>query len=340
MRHRRTRRHPGRRAGAAGGGPGAPPDRRADLDAHPRRHPARARAAADLRRGGRRPVPRRDRPLRRHHRHRLPRGAHRQRLLHRHGPVRRRHVPATLEERVNTVATHVRARARRQDGALARRVLLHRLAARGDWCRSRCRTGTTCTSTTTCSPRCGSAVSPTSRSPPCWSTTRARSSPPRAATDGRRTSAPIGTQVSALAAADPDAPAVTCEGRTLTRAELDASTNRLARAYAERGVGVGDYVTIVLPNSIEWMQAVWRAGSSARCPQPLSARLPDAEFEGILDLRPRALIVGRDRPARRNPQRASGFHPGPGRCPTRRCPRRCPRCGSRWPPAAAPDGPS
>ena len=49
VRHRRTGRHPRRRAGAAGGRAGAPPDRRADLDAHPRRHPPRARAAADLR---------------------------------------------------------------------------------------------------------------------------------------------------------------------------------------------------------------------------------------------------------------------------------------------------
>lgn len=49
--------------------------------------------------------------------------------------------------------------------------------------------------------------------------------------------APISTQVSALAHADPDLPAVTCEGRTLTRAELDRSTNRLARAYADLGVG-------------------------------------------------------------------------------------------------------
>jgi bile acid-coenzyme A ligase len=64
---------------------------------------------------------------------------------------------------------------------------------------------------------------------------------------------PIGTQISALAALAPDEPAVTCDGRTLTRGELDRSTNRLARAYAERGVGVGDYVTMVLPNGIEWI---------------------------------------------------------------------------------------
>jgi bile acid-coenzyme A ligase len=39
---------------------------------------------------------------------------------------------------------------------------------------------------------------------------------------------PIGTQFSRLAEIAPDEPAVTCEGRTLTRGELDTSTNRLA----------------------------------------------------------------------------------------------------------------
>jgi bile acid-coenzyme A ligase len=107
---------------------------------------------------------------------------------------------------------------------------------------------------------------------------------------------PIGTQISALAEIAPDEPAVTCDGRTLTRGELDRSTNRLARAYAERGVGVGDYLTMVLPNSIEWIQAAvacWKLGA---VPQPLSARLPDAELQGLLDLRPPALLVGREHP--------------------------------------------
>ncbi|WP_082969200.1 AMP-binding protein [Mycobacterium kyorinense] len=107
---------------------------------------------------------------------------------------------------------------------------------------------------------------------------------------------PIGTQISQLAQLAPDEPAVTCDGRTITRAELDTSTNRLARAYAERGVGLGDYVTIVLPNSIEWIQATvacWKLGA---VPQPLSARLPAAELQGLLDLRPPALLVGRDHP--------------------------------------------
>jgi bile acid-coenzyme A ligase len=107
---------------------------------------------------------------------------------------------------------------------------------------------------------------------------------------------PIGAQISRLAQVAPDEPAVSCGGVTITRAELDSSTNRLARAYAGLGVGVGDYVTIVLPNSVEWVQAAvacWKLGA---VPQPLSPRLPDAEFEGLLGLRPRALLVGRAYP--------------------------------------------
>ncbi|MCV7225641.1 AMP-binding protein [Mycolicibacterium komossense] len=122
---------------------------------------------------------------------------------------------------------------------------------------------------------------------------------------------PIGTQISALAALDPEAPAVTAGGRTLTRAELDASTNRLARAYAEIGVGVGDYVTIAVPNSIEWIQAAvacWKLGA---VPQPLAPRMPDPEFAALLALRPRALIVGRVDPDSEIPSVPMGFAPDP-----------------------------
>lgn len=106
----------------------------------------------------------------------------------------------------------------------------------------------------------------------------------------------IPVQLAALAAADPDAPAVTCSGRTVSRGELDRSTNRLARAYAALGVGQGSYVTVAVANSIEWVQAViacWKLGA---VPQPLSPRLPDAEYAALLDLVPRALVVGRPDP--------------------------------------------
>ncbi|MFG1934100.1 AMP-binding protein [Mycobacterium sp. NPDC048908] len=107
---------------------------------------------------------------------------------------------------------------------------------------------------------------------------------------------PIAAEFSRLASLAPDEPAVTCGGRTMTRGELDSSTNRLARAYAELGVRQGDYVTIVLPNSVEWIQAALAAWKLGAVPQPLSARLPDAELEGLLELKPRALLVGRDDP--------------------------------------------
>jgi bile acid-coenzyme A ligase len=124
--------------------------------------------------------------------------------------------------------------------------------------------------------------------------------------------APIPTQLTALAQQAPDAPAVTCGDRTVTRAELDAATNRLARAYAELGVGQDDYVTITVPNSIEWISAAiacWKLGA---VPQPLSPAMPDEELAAILDLRERALIVGRPDPRGRTPHVGPDFVPGTG----------------------------
>ena len=106
----------------------------------------------------------------------------------------------------------------------------------------------------------------------------------------------IPAQLAALATQSPGHPAVTCGQRTLSRAELDSSTNRLARAYATLGISVGDYVTIAVANSIEWLQAViacWKLGA---VPQPLPPRIPDAEYAALLDLKPRALLVGRPDP--------------------------------------------
>ena len=49
----------------------------------------------------------------------------------------------------------------------------------------------------------------------------------------------------------PDSPAVTVsEYPSMSWSELDHSTNRLARAYAELGVGTADFVTIGLPTSV------------------------------------------------------------------------------------------
>jgi bile acid-coenzyme A ligase len=106
----------------------------------------------------------------------------------------------------------------------------------------------------------------------------------------------IPAQISALADQEPDRPAVTCSGRTLARSELERSSNRLARAYASLGVTEGSYVTVAVDNSIEWVQAVLACWKLGAVPQPLSPRLPDTEYAALLDLRPRALLVGRPDP--------------------------------------------
>jgi bile acid-coenzyme A ligase len=109
---------------------------------------------------------------------------------------------------------------------------------------------------------------------------------------------PFAVTLAERAAAAPDAPALTDAQRTVTRAELDAHTNRLARAYAELGVEQDSFVTIGLPNGIEWFEAaiaVWKLGAT---PAPVSAKLPRLELEAIVELADPALVVGLEAPGR------------------------------------------
>lgn len=102
----------------------------------------------------------------------------------------------------------------------------------------------------------------------------------------------IGRAMSLLAEQDPDRPALTCDGVSLTRQELDLRSNRLARAYERAGVEQDDMVTIALPNSIEFIEAsvaVWKLGATV---QPISAKLPDLEREAIIELAKPSLVVG------------------------------------------------
>ncbi len=102
----------------------------------------------------------------------------------------------------------------------------------------------------------------------------------------------IGSAISWLADKDPDRPAITHEGTTISRSELDQRTNRLARAYEAMGVGQDDLVTIGLPNSIEFYEACIAAWKLGATPQPISARLPLAEREAIVELADPPIVVG------------------------------------------------
>ena len=95
-----------------------------------------------------------------------------------------------------------------------------------------------------------------------------------------------------LAEREPNRVAIVHGDTRLTRTQFEGRANRLARAYAERGVGPGRLVTIALPNGPEFLEATaatWKLGAT---PQPISAALPGIERHAIVELADPALVVG------------------------------------------------
>lgn len=111
---------------------------------------------------------------------------------------------------------------------------------------------------------------------------------------------PIGAAIRWLAEQDPDRPAITqvpvaatpeYPQRSVTRRELEDRTNRLARTFERLGVTEGSFVTIGLPNGVDFYEAAiatWKCGAT---PQPVSYRLPQRERDEIVDLVKPALVV-------------------------------------------------
>lgn len=95
-----------------------------------------------------------------------------------------------------------------------------------------------------------------------------------------------------LATQQPDAPAVSCQDDTVTRAQLLALGNNLALYLAQHGTKEGDMVTVAVPNSIDFFiayVAAWRLGAT---PQPISSRLPQRELDALIELANPSAIVG------------------------------------------------
>lgn len=111
-------------------------------------------------------------------------------------------------------------------------------------------------------------------------------------------------------AAFPNRTAVSCADHSITFADLDRSTNRLARAYADLGTGVGDLVTIALPNGVEFVQAVLATWKIGAVPQPVSWQLPDHERDQIVQLAASRLVVGVDAAPDGHRAVPAGFCPG------------------------------
>jgi bile acid-coenzyme A ligase len=91
---------------------------------------------------------------------------------------------------------------------------------------------------------------------------------------------------------EPDRPALTMGELTYTRLELDRAANRLARAFAERGVGKDDRVAVVLPSGPRHQItcfALWKLGATVI---PLPAKIAEAELHHLAEEARPTLIVG------------------------------------------------
>lgn len=104
--------------------------------------------------------------------------------------------------------------------------------------------------------------------------------------------APMGALLSAQAARRPDHPAITFAGRTLTFSQMDVAANRIARAFAARGVVPGDTVVITMPNRPEYAPAVYAAWKLGATPCPISQRLTAPEMAEVLALAQPRLVIG------------------------------------------------
>ncbi len=79
--------------------------------------------------------------------------------------------------------------------------------------------------------------------------------------------------------------------RTLSFRELDARTNRLAHALAARGIGRGDRVGLVLPNSIEWIEGEFAIAKAGAMTMPISVRVHEREMARMIEAAEASLVI-------------------------------------------------
>src|SRR3954454_14588113 len=70
---------------------------------------------------------------------------------------------------------------------------------------------------------------------------------------------------------------------TLTYAQLDERTNRLANALAARGVAPGDRVALLLFNGLEVVEAFFGCHKAGATPVPVNLRLVQDEVDYIVE---------------------------------------------------------
>lgn len=101
----------------------------------------------------------------------------------------------------------------------------------------------------------------------------------------------LGARLRQLAALQPDRSAVSDKDRTITWAEFDDRTDRIARGLLASGVKLGDLVTIGLANSVDFIEACWGLWKVGATPQPISHRLPQSEADAVMDLAETPILI-------------------------------------------------
>jgi len=108
---------------------------------------------------------------------------------------------------------------------------------------------------------------------------------------------PFGTKLHQVAEADPDRPAILFVAedgseRTVTFGELDQRSTQLARVLMSRGLTVGDFMVVGLPNSPEHLVATFAGWKVGAVVVPMRWNLPDWERDRVLAAIDPRLTVG------------------------------------------------
>ena len=104
--------------------------------------------------------------------------------------------------------------------------------------------------------------------------------------------APLGALLQAQASRGPNRPALTIDGITITRAELDALTNRRARQLLALGIQPDDIVVIALANGVQFYECVHALIKIGATVCHVSEKLTAFELEKIITLAKPRLVIG------------------------------------------------
>ncbi|WP_233152718.1 non-ribosomal peptide synthetase, partial [Mycobacterium sp. NS-7484] len=113
------------------------------------------------------------------------------------------------------------------------------------------------------------------------------------------TAASIPALFAAQVSRDPAAVALSCAGRSMTYAELDAAADRLAYRLIEHAVRPGQRVAVLFSRSAEAIVAILGVLKTGAAYVPIDPAVPDARLEFVLtDARPVAAVTTADLAAR------------------------------------------